>query len=144
MASVLAFLASFALALITGVLAAITGMYLYDRANSKGDDFAVGMGGLFAVGSFTFVVVFTWLQNLHHPISSRTPFYAWLICLAPAVLATLLSLEFDYLGIILLDWLVISLFGLGAMGVSHRMLARSSAEIASSAGMNFGRDRFGS
>jgi hypothetical protein len=75
-ASVLAAIASFAVATVCGFLGGAASMYLYDRARSKGDDAAVGLGGLFAVGTFTFVVAFTWLRKTHHPVSSRTSLFA--------------------------------------------------------------------
>ncbi len=49
----LAFLASFSFALIIGVLGGIAAMYLSDRASSKSDDVAIGMGGVFSIGVFT-------------------------------------------------------------------------------------------
>src|ERR1700722_1212396 len=91
LAFILSMVISLAVALVTAVVAAWAAIYLYDRANSKGDDFAVGLGGLFAIGTFTFVVAFTWLEQLHHAISSRTPAYALLTCLIFPVAATLLS-----------------------------------------------------
>jgi hypothetical protein len=122
-AFVLAALASFALAFVAGLLGAVAGMYLYDRANSKGDDFAVGLGGLFAVGTFTFVVFFTWLQKSHHPISSRTPFFALYACLFLAAAATLFFGDRDYSSFMLGDWLGILLFGLLSLLVCRRWYA---------------------
>jgi hypothetical protein len=121
--SVLAAAASFTLATIGGLLGAIAAMYLYDGANSKGNDFAVGLGGLFAVGTFIFVVLFTWLQKLHHPISSRTPLFAFFACLVLPVITTLASLEdIDdyYLPFVLGDWLAILLIGLLSLFVCRR------------------------
>jgi hypothetical protein len=57
------------LAFVLGLAGSIAGMYLYDRAQSKGDDFAVGLIGLHAVGSFVFIFVFSWLRNVHQRIS---------------------------------------------------------------------------
>jgi uncharacterized membrane protein required for colicin V production len=67
-AFVIAAVASFVLAVICGILGGVAATYLYDRANSKGDDFAVFLGGLFAVGTFVFVIGFTWLQQMHHAV----------------------------------------------------------------------------
>jgi hypothetical protein len=97
-------------ALIAGLLGGFAGMYLYDRANSKGDDFAVGMGGFFAVGIFAFVVVFTWLQKSHHPITSSTPLFAWYACLVLALGTTVLSADGDYILFIVSDWVAIIVF----------------------------------
>jgi hypothetical protein len=121
--SVFAAIAAFVLATIFGFLGAFAAMYLYDRANSKGDDFAVGLGGLFAVGTFTFVVVFTWLQKMHHSISSRTPLFAFYASLFPPVAVTLASLsEIDdhYLPLVLLDWLAILVLALLSFFVCRR------------------------
>jgi len=123
LAFVIAAVASFGLAVIFGILGSFTGMYLYDRANSKGDDVAVGLGGLFAVGTFTFVVVFTWLQKVHHPVSSRTSLFAFYACLILPVAATvLLAEDMDdyYLFFVLGDWLAILLLGLLSVFVCRR------------------------
>jgi hypothetical protein len=111
--SVLAAAASFALAAIGGLLSAIAAMYLYDGANS----------GLFAAGTFIFVVLFTWLQKLHHPISSRTPLFAFFACLVLPVITTLASLQdIDdyYLPFVLGDWLAILVIGLLSLFVCRR------------------------
>ena len=50
---------SLGLAIITGILGAFAGMYRYVRGMSKGDDFVIAISGLFAVATFTFIVVFT-------------------------------------------------------------------------------------
>jgi hypothetical protein len=121
--SVFAAIAAFVLATILGFLGAFAAMYLYYRANSKSDDLTVGFGGLFAVGTFTFVVLFTWLQKTHHPISSRTPQFAFYVCLLPPVAVTLASLsEIDdhYLPLVLGDWLAIFVLGLLSFFVCRR------------------------
>jgi hypothetical protein len=121
--SVLAAIAAFVLATIFGFLGAFAAMYLYDRANSKGDDLTVGFGGLFAVGTFTFVIAFTWLQKMHHAISSRTPLFAFYASLFPPVAVTLASLsEIDdhYLPLVLVDWLTILVFALLSFFVCRR------------------------
>lgn len=68
--STLAFLtaavAAFVLAVVSGIPGAFAAMNLYDLGRSRGDDFAVGLGGFYAAGNFTFIVVFTWLQKMHH------------------------------------------------------------------------------
>ena len=117
------------LALITGFAGGIAGMYLYDRAQSKGDDFAVGLSGFYAVETFVFVVVFSWLSKLHHEISSRTPAYTLLFCLffpAVSTLFFLADLDSYYMGFVLAGWVVILLLGLAAMLVSRRLLVRES------------------
>jgi hypothetical protein len=84
----LAAIVSWGLAAIAGIAGGVAGMYLYDRGMSKGDDLAVLTSGLLAVGTLAFVVLFTWLRKLHHAISSRTPLFAWLFCLAGTVVTT--------------------------------------------------------
>jgi hypothetical protein len=87
---------------------------------SKGDDFTLGMGGFFAVGSCAFAIMFSWLQNLHHPISSSTSLFAWLLYLIPAILATVLDFDADYMGLIFVDWLTILFLGLLSLFVCRR------------------------
>jgi hypothetical protein len=128
LAFVMAAAASFVLAAISGILAAIAGTYLYDRANGKGDDAAVGLGGLFAVGTFTFVVVFTWLQKMHHSVSSRTSLFAFYACLiAPVAATVLLAEDMDdyYLFFVLGDWLAILLLGLLSLYICRRWWRKS-------------------
>lgn len=121
--SVFAAVVAFILATIGGFLGAVAATYLYDRAQSKGDDLTVGLGGLFGVGAFAFVVVFTWLQKVHHPISSRTPLFAFYFCLVLPGMITIASLsEIDdhYLPLVLSAWLVILVFGLLALFICRR------------------------
>ncbi len=121
--SVFAAIAAFALATISGFLGAVAATYFYDRANSKGDDLAVGFGGLFAVGTFTFVIVFTWLQKAHHLISSRTPLFAFCACLVLPVAVTVSSLsaiDDHYLPLVLGDWLAILVLGFLSLFVCRR------------------------
>jgi hypothetical protein len=121
-ASVTAATVSFGLATVSGFLGGAAAMYLYDRAESKGDDAAIGLGGLFAVGTFTFIFAFTWLQKAHHPVSSRTSLYAFYASLVLPALTTLLSAdEMDYYATFILgDWLAILVLGLLALLVCRR------------------------
>jgi hypothetical protein len=132
-AFVLTAVASFVLAAIAGIAAGFAGMYFYDRGNSKGDDLAVLASGLLAVGTFAFVMLFTWLRALHHKISSRTPWFAWLFCLAVDVVITLLLWpgrypgELDhYSGFILVGWGLIFLLGLLGLLASRRWFIHQS------------------
>ena len=77
----LATIISWFLAAVTGMAGGFAAMFLYDRGNSKGNDLAVLAGGLLAVGTFTFVLLFTWLRRLRHEITWRTPLFALLFCL---------------------------------------------------------------
>jgi len=132
LALVAAFIVSLISALITGILAALAATYLYDGGNSKGDDFGVAIGGLCALGTFTFVVLFTWLQKVHHPISSRTPAQALFACLTIPVIITLLALsEIDGNDVqfLLADWVAIALFSFAAWMVCRRWYDRSEATL---------------
>jgi O-antigen/teichoic acid export membrane protein len=120
--SIFAAILALALATVWGFLAAYAAMYLYDRGTSKGDDAAVALGGLFAVGTFTFVVVFTWLQKAHHTISSRTSLFAFYACLVlPALITVMSADEMDYYSMFIVsDWLAILIFGALALLVCRR------------------------
>lgn len=121
-ALVLSAAASSALALVSGTLGGFAAMYLYDRGMGRGNDFAVSLGGFFAVGTFAFVVMFTWLQKTHHPVSSRTPLFALYACLIlPAVVTASNADEMDYYSIFMLgDWLAILVLGLLSLLVCRR------------------------
>jgi len=127
-AFVLAAVVSLCLAMIAGIAGGVAASYIYDRANSKGDDLAVITGGLLAIGTFVFVIVFTWLRTLHHKASWRTPWLAWLFCLAGSVLVTAFlwpTGDLDhYMIFIRVDWLAILSFGLVAVVLSRRLLRR--------------------
>jgi hypothetical protein len=123
LAFAMATVASLALAIVCGVFGGFAGMYLYDRGMSKGDDFAVSIGGFFAVGTFIFVVVFTCLQKVHHPISSRTPLFALCACLVFPVVDTVLSanvMDDHYLPFVVGDWLAILFSGSLSLFVCRR------------------------
>jgi hypothetical protein len=126
-AFVLAAVASFLLAAIAGIAAGFAGIYLYDRGNSKGDDLAVLASGILAVGTFAFVMLFTWLRVLHHKISSRTPCRAWLFCSGFDLVITVLLWpgrypgELNhYRGFIVVGWGLILLLGLVGLLSSRR------------------------
>ncbi|MGC0774106.1 MAG: hypothetical protein WB543_14330 [Candidatus Acidiferrum sp.] len=112
-AFLIAAVASLILAVISGILGGFAGTYLYDRGMSRGDDFAVFLGGFYAVGTFTFVVLFTWLQKAHHTISSRTSLFAFYACLVlPALITVMSADEMDYYSMFIVgDWLAILIFG---------------------------------
>lgn len=126
LAFVIAATASFVLAAICGILAAVGATYLYDHASSKGDDGAVGLGGLFAVGTFTFVVIFTWLRKVHHPISSSTTLFALYTCLAlPVAAIVFLVDDNNYWLFVLGDWLALLVFALLSLIVCRRWWRKS-------------------
>jgi hypothetical protein len=115
---------SLCLAMTAGIAGGVAASYLYDRANSKGDDLAVITGGLLAIGTFVFVILFTWLRTLRHKTSWRTPWFAWLFCLVGSVLITALlwpTGDLDhYMIFIRADWIAILSFGLAAVVLSRR------------------------
>jgi hypothetical protein len=122
-AFVVAAAVSFVAAVVSGCLGAFGAMYVYDRGNSRSDDFAVALGGLFAVGTFTFVIVFTFLQKVHHSVSSRTPLFAFYACLVLPVVVTVLSaddMDDHYSLFAVGDWLAILIFGLLSLFVCRR------------------------
>jgi hypothetical protein len=126
-AFMLAATVSSVLAVVTGIAGGFAGVYLYDRGRSKGDDFAVLIIGVLAVGAFAFVVLLTWLRTLHHKISSRTPFSAWLFCVICDLAVTVwLWPRYDpltedhYLPFIYAGWTAIILLGLLALFICAR------------------------
>jgi hypothetical protein len=126
LAFVIATVTSFVLAVICGILAAVAATYLYDGASSKGDDGAVGLGGLFAVGTFTFVVIFTWLRKVHHPISSSTTLFALYTFLIFPVAATVFLVDdSNYLLFVLGDWIATLVFALLSLIVCRRWWRKS-------------------
>jgi hypothetical protein len=126
-AFVLSAIAAGMLGFLAGIVGAIAGIYVYDRGMSKGNDLAVGMTGLLAVGTFVFVTAFAWLSKLHHDISWRTPAFTLAFCLAVAAVITGLMWDPNYSGFILVGWIVISFCSLLAFNVSRRFVAREPA-----------------
>lgn len=115
------------LAAISGFLGAVAAAYLYDHARSKGDDITVGLGGFFGVGTFVFVVLFTWLQKLHHLISSRTPQFAFYACLVLPVMFTIAAssdIGSEYSTLVLGSWLAILILGLLSLLLCRRWCQR--------------------
>lgn len=86
----------------------------------RGDDFAVFLGGFYAFGTFTFVVLFTWLQKIHHPVSSRTSLFAFFSCLILPIWLTLNVPDHNYMLFVLGDWCAILLFGFLSLFVCRR------------------------
>jgi hypothetical protein len=123
-AFVAAAVASLCGATIAGIAGGFAAMYLYDRGRSKGDDLAVFASGLLAAGTFAFVMLFTWLRALHRKTSLRTPWFAWLFCLAGSLLITLVLWPTGYLDhymiFICAGWIAILLLGLAAVVLSRR------------------------
>lgn len=120
-----AFLASAFLSLLVALGAAILGgvatAYLYDRGMSKGNDLAVFLIGFHAVGTFIFVIIFTWLWNLYHRASRYTPELALFLCLVATGADTLLFWDRYYSDFVVVGWVVICLFGLLALVLGKRL-----------------------
>jgi len=132
LALVLAAVISLPGALTIGLLAAWTAMYFYEGGSSKGDDAGVALGGFFALGIFTFVVIFTWLQKVHHPTSSRSPSYAMFACLmvpAAITLVVLSEIDGDHLLFLLAGWVVIALARFVAWTVCRHCYERSELTL---------------
>jgi hypothetical protein len=108
-------------AIVAGALAILAGVA------GEGNDLAVGMTGLSAVGTFVFVTAFAWLTKLHHKISWRTPAFALAFCLAVVAVITGLMWDSNYSGFILVGWIVISFSSLLAFNVSRRSVSREPA-----------------
>src|SRR5271169_1108286 len=127
MAFIVSAIIAWVLAFCAGIAGGIGGMYLYDGAQSKGDDLAVGLIGLYAVGTFVFILVFSWLRKLHQEISWRTLAYSLCVCLAGAAITTMISwtdLDEHYMPIVAGGWIVILLCGLAGMLVSSRLFVK--------------------
>jgi hypothetical protein len=112
------------LAFIIGFMGGLGGIYLYDRGRSKGNDLAVFLIGLHAIGTLVFVIVFSWLRHFRREITGRTPEFALLFCLSLAAATTLLCWDNYYMSFVSIGWILILLCGLVAMQVSRRFFIR--------------------
>jgi hypothetical protein len=115
------------LAFIIGFMSGLGGVYLFDRGRSKGNDLAVFLIGLHAVGTLVFVIVFSWLCHVRREISGRTPAFALLFCLSLAAATTLLSwdaIDSYYMSFVSIGWILILFCGLVAMLVSRHFFIR--------------------
>jgi hypothetical protein len=110
------------LAFIIGLMGGLGGEYLYDRGRSKGNDLAVFLITLHAIGTLVFVIAFSWLRHFRREISGRTPASALLFCLSLAAATTILcwdAIGSDYMSFVSIGWILILLCGLVAMLVSR-------------------------
>lgn len=99
-------------------------MYVYDAHDrTKGSGAVLGMAGLFATGTFTFLIAFSYLSRGRQRMSAQTPMFMLLASLSvPAALTISLWNDVrDYLGLILGGWIAILVSGLGALAVSKRL-----------------------
>jgi hypothetical protein len=114
-------------AFIIGFMGGLGGEYLYDRGRSKGDDVAVFLIGLHAIGTLVFVIVFSWLCHIRREISERTPASALLFCLSLAAATTILfwdAVGREYMSFVSIGWILILLCGLVAMLASRHFFIR--------------------
>lgn len=114
---------------IAGTAGSIAGIYLFDRGMSRGDDLAVGLIGLCAVGTFVFVIVFCGLCKLHNAISWRTTALALILCLTATIATTLVSMDMlwsdsHWVSFVETGYIVVLFFGLAALLVSRYFYVR--------------------
>lgn len=83
------FLARFG-AIGMGILGSVAAVYLYDRGMSKGNDLAVALIGLHAVGTFSFVVLLTLLSSRFNYLSWKVPFASLAACVLVLLCTTIL------------------------------------------------------
>jgi hypothetical protein len=115
------------LAFIIGFMGGLAGVHLYDRGRSKGNDLAVFLIGLHAIGTLVFVIVFSWLRHFRREISGRTPAFALLFCVGIAGATTLLcwdAIGREYMSFVSIGWILILLCGLVAMLASRHFFIR--------------------
>jgi hypothetical protein len=115
------------LAFIIGFMGGLGGVYFYDRGRSKGNDLAVFLIGLHAIGTLVFVIVFSWLGYIRREISGRTPAFALLFCVSLPAATTLLRWDAtgsEYVTFLSIGWILIVLCGLVAMQASRHFFIR--------------------
>jgi hypothetical protein len=122
-----------------GILAAVIAVYLYDRGTSKGNDVAVALIGLHAVGTFSFPVLLTFL-------SSRTSYVSWKVliaslasCFVVLLCSTILfsSAYDDYSAIFfVMAWISVVISGSLAIGMCNYILSRARTRHLSNAADN--------
>ena len=123
-------LISMVAAVSAGVLGAAAAVFLYDRGTSKGNDLAVALIGLHAVGTFAFVVLFTFLCSRRGYAHWKLPFGALAACVGLLGVNTLFfSSAYDeyYAVFFLAGWALVALSGTAALAVCQRMLTRVRA-----------------
>ncbi len=106
-ATALAAVVAGCLSIITGTAAAWSAVSLYDHVRSKGDDIALGVCALFAVGTFVFITCFSWMVSLHHQIRWSAPVAAVAVSIGLVALATWIAWDPNYSGFILAGWLAV-------------------------------------
>lgn len=119
---------SVGLAFIIGFMGSLGGVYVYDHGMSKGNDLAVFLIGLHAIGTLVFVIVFSWLRHVRREMSGRTPALALLFCMSLSATTLLFwgdgDLDSYYISFAQIGWILVLLCGLIAMLVSHYFFIR--------------------
>ncbi|HET9406003.1 MAG TPA: hypothetical protein VFO39_02080 [Candidatus Sulfotelmatobacter sp.] len=117
--------------LFAGIIGAFAAAFLFDRGMSKGNDLAVMLIGLHAVGTFTFVTLFTYLWSKRRVSSWKVPATCLALCILVLAIDTAWWSEaFDeyYANFFIGGWLVVGLSGALALFLSRRILARAAAK----------------
>jgi len=130
LAFILVALLSFLIASVAAVLGAIAGIYLYDRGTSKGNDLAVALIGLHAVGTFAFVVVFTFLWGRRRSASWKVPVGSFAACLCVLALDSVLfwsSYDAYFAVFFYAAWLAVAFSGCVAIVLSRYILSRAAS-----------------
>jgi hypothetical protein len=125
-AVMLAAISAIILSLFTGLVAACGAVYVYDKGEGKGDDLAIGISALCAVGTFVFVTTFSGISGLHHNIEWRTPNAALAICLVVVAVITWIMWNINFSAFILAGWAATALCGLLALGIARRFVSHDS------------------
>ncbi len=126
------FFASIITALAVGLFGAIAAMFLYDQGRSKGNDVAAGLIGLYAAGTFTFVIVFTSLWSRRALVSWRIPVGAFGACIGTLVLNTVVvfaAYNQHYAVFIVAAWIAETVSGIAALLVCRRIVSRGGLSI---------------
>lgn len=120
-------------AIALGILGSFLTVYVYDRGLSKGNDLAVALIGLHAVGTFVFVTLLTFLWYRSTRISWKTPVGSLAVCLAVLLCTTLLfsSAYDEYFAVFfILGWISVALSGALALGVCRYIVSRSRTGVS--------------
>jgi hypothetical protein len=124
-------LSSLLVASVAAVMGALAGVYLYDRGTSKGNDLAVALICFHAVGTFTFVTVFTLLWCRRGNPSWKAPVAGFTACLCLLAVDTLLfwsSYDSYFAVFFYAAWLAVAFSGGMALLLSRYILSRAACE----------------
>jgi hypothetical protein len=128
-------LVSLLTAIVAGVAAALSGVYLYDRARSKGNDMAVALIAFHAAGTFAFVTVFTYLWSRRGRASWNATLVSFAACVGLLVFDTvLLGSAYDeyYATFFVAAWLAVAIAGIAALALSRYILSHAARQSSNS------------